>query len=85
MNQQKLDSNAQTEQERKAYYDWAHKYRRGTFAGVHFDFSHKSGADDTAEQNKSFYEGLWWTGGIPFWLGTYKDVLFNKAVNDAGI
>ena len=82
MNQQKLDSDAQTEQERKVYYDWAHKYRRETFAGMHFDFSHKSGADDTAEQNKSFFEGLWSTGGFPFWLGTYKDVLFNKTVND---
>ena len=66
MNQQKLDSDAQTEQGRKSYYDWAQKYMRGTFASMHFDFNHKSGADDTAEQNKSFYEGLWSTGGFPF-------------------
>lgn len=82
MNQHKLDSNVEAEQKKKGYYDWVYKYRRETFGGFYFDFSEKNGDEDDAQQKKAFYEGLWAGGGFRFWLATYKDLLFNKAVND---
>lgn len=82
MNQKKLDSYAETEERKKGCHDWIYKRRREIFAGFHFDFSEKSGDDDTAEQKKAFFEELWSAGSFGFWLATYKDVLFNKTVND---
>ncbi|RDL30701.1 uncharacterized protein BP5553_10046 [Venustampulla echinocandica] len=82
MNQTKLDPKEEDRLKENGTYDKHFKYRRETFAGFHFDFNEKVGADDTPEQQKAFYETLWGGGGFRFWLATYKDLLFDKKTND---
>jgi len=82
MGQHKLDPEKEAKLKDSGEYQKVFDYRRETFGGFHFDFSEKEGDEDNAEQKKAFYEKLWDGGGFRFWLATYKDLLFNKKVND---
>ncbi|KAH8678900.1 putative cyclopentanone 1,2-monooxygenase [Tricladium varicosporioides] len=82
MNQHKLDPAVEQRLKKEGDYEKVFKYRRETFGGFHFDFLERNGDEDTAEQKRELYEKLWSGGGFRFWLGTYKDLLFDKKVND---
>ncbi|KAF2100130.1 FAD/NAD(P)-binding domain-containing protein [Rhizodiscina lignyota] len=53
-----------------------------TFAGFDYEFVSKKAAETTKEERMAMYEKLFHTGGLHFWLGTYKDVLFDQDLND---
>jgi cation diffusion facilitator CzcD-associated flavoprotein CzcO len=82
MNQHKLDPEVEARVKKEGGYEKVFDYRRNTFGGFHFDFLEKNGDEDTDEQKKELYEKLWDGGGFRFWLATYKDLLFDKKVND---
>lgn len=58
------------------------KRTRTTFAGMDFDFIQSNGADATPEEREAVFEDLYKRGGFYFWVGTYKDVLFDQEIND---
>ncbi|RDW80447.1 hypothetical protein BP5796_05145 [Coleophoma crateriformis] len=82
MCQKKLDPKTEATEKENGNYQKIFDYRRDTFGGFHFDFAKRDGNEDTAEQQREFYEKLWNGGGFRFWLATYQDCLFDKSVND---
>ncbi len=52
-----------------------------SYAGVDIMPSDKSALEVSAEERNGVYEARWAHGGFGFWLGTYADVLQNKAAN----
>jgi cation diffusion facilitator CzcD-associated flavoprotein CzcO len=80
MGQKKIDE-ARNKELKESYPDMTKKMR-SSFAGFLYDFSTENSSDKTEEERRAFYEELFQTGGLHFWLGTYKDVLFNKEAND---
>lgn len=70
------------EQERsKKFYPELFKYREANFAGFLYDWHEKNTFDDTPEQRKEFYEGVWRDGGFRYWVALYKDNLYDAAAN----
>lgn len=53
-----------------------------TFAGFDYEFAVEDPASLSREQRFELYEKLYDTGGLHFWLGTYKDVLFKPELNE---
>ena len=53
-----------------------------TFAGFLYDFHPGECMKATPEEREALYEELYNKGGLHFWLGTYQDVLKDKAAND---
>ena len=53
-----------------------------TFAGFDYEFAVEDPAKLTPEQRVELYNALLETGGLHFWLGTYKDVLFKHDLNE---
>lgn len=80
MRQRKLTHEEQDKA--KANYPQIYRDRMTTFAGFSYDFADKNTFDDTEEERQKFYEELWAEGGFKYWLGTYKDMLFDKKAND---
>jgi len=71
----------QEQQNAKAYYPQLFTLREKCFGGFLFSFSEKNTFDDTLEEQDAFYQKLWDHGGFAFWLGTYKDTLFDAKAN----
>lgn len=65
----------------KKWYPELMHLREHCFGGFLYTFSEKDTFDDTPEEREAFYEKLWQDGGFRFWLGNYKDYLFNKDAN----
>ncbi|GAB7363660.1 hypothetical protein MBLNU230_g4230t1 [Neophaeotheca triangularis] len=80
MRQRKLTKEEQDRE--KPNYPELYKYRMTTFAGFGYDFVDRNTFDDTPEERRKFFEGLWEEGGFKFWLATYKDMLFDEKAND---
>lgn len=80
MRQRKLSREEQDEAKKE--YAQIYRDRMTTFAGFSYDFVEKNTFDDSEEERQKFYEELWDEGGFKFWLGTYKDMLFDKKAND---
>ena len=53
-----------------------------TFAGFDYEFTTDDPASMDRQQRLQLYEKLYETGGLHFWLGTYKDVLFKHDLNE---
>jgi cation diffusion facilitator CzcD-associated flavoprotein CzcO len=66
----------------KEEYPETVKKVKSTFAGFLYDFDPGEALKETEEERHKLYERLYTTGGLHFWLGTYKDVLQNKEAND---
>lgn len=66
----------------KADYPESVKKIKSTFAGFLYDFDTGEALKTAEEKRNQFYEKLFTTGGLHFWLGTYKDVLQKKEAND---
>lgn len=56
---------------------------RTTFSGMDFDFNPLNTFDVSSEEREAVYEHLYKLGGFQFWIGTFKDMLFNQEANDA--
>ncbi|XP_037044872.1 baeyer-Villiger monooxygenase-like [Bradysia coprophila] len=56
---------------------------RNTFSGMDFDNIPKNAVDVTAKEREMVFEALYKNGGFSFWIGTFKDVLYNQEANDA--
>ena len=65
----------------KKWYPELMHLREHCFGGFLYTFSEKSTFDDTPEEREAFYEKLWQDGGFRFWLGNYRDYLFDKDAN----
>lgn len=65
----------------KGFYPRLFESRPRTFTGLYFDWYDKKTFDDGAEDREKMYQCLWSTGGFCFWLGSYKDLLFDEAAN----
>ena len=53
-----------------------------TFAGFDYEFNFDDPMSVPKDERMAFYEKLYNTGGLHFWLGTYKDVLFQEEPNE---
>lgn len=53
-----------------------------THAGFDYEFLPESSLTLDSEVKKTVYQGLLGAGGLNFWLGTYRDVLFDQTAND---
>ncbi|KAJ5804107.1 uncharacterized protein N7518_000410 [Penicillium psychrosexuale] len=70
------------EQERlKPNYPELFRYRETSFAGFLYDWYERNTFDDTPEEREAFFESVWKEGGFRFWVGVYKDNLFNAEAN----
>lgn len=70
-----------TQTKSKADYPSRFAIRRHTFGGFDFDFLPKKAMDLSPEQRNKIYDELWKKGGFYPWLGTFEDVLNDKAAN----
>lgn len=53
-----------------------------TLAGFDYDFSFTKPMDVPKEERTAFYQELYSTGGLPFWLSTNTNVLFEPEANE---
>lgn len=67
----------------KAFYPRLFELREKCFGGFLFSFSEKNTFDDSPEEQDAFFHSLWDHGGFAFWLGTYKDMLYDPKANRA--
>ncbi|MEE4144837.1 MAG: NAD(P)/FAD-dependent oxidoreductase [Halieaceae bacterium] len=70
------------QQEIKARYKQVRADSWDAFAGVPFYHVRPSAMADTPEQRREHYEHCWSEGGFSLWLGSYEDLLMDKAAND---
>lgn len=66
----------------KARYKQIREDSWNAFAGVPFYNVRPSAIADTPEQRREHYEDCWNEGGFSLWLGSYEDLLLDKAAND---
>lgn len=71
------------EEQNKAKPDYPELFslREKCFGGFLYTFSEKGTFEDTPEEREAFYRKLWEDGGFRFWLGNYKDYLFDPKAN----
>lgn len=65
----------------KKLYPQLFALREKNFGGYHFDFAERNVFDVPAEEREQLYEKLWQRGGFSFWLGNYKNYLFDMDAN----
>lgn len=65
----------------KHFYKDLFQLREKTWAGFFFDWCERNALDDTPEKREAFYNKLWNDGGFRFWIGSYKDQLFDAQSN----
>lgn len=53
-----------------------------TFAGFDYEFDFTKPMEVSKEERMAFYDKLYSTGGLHFWLGTYMNVLFEPEANE---
>ncbi|KAL6246024.1 hypothetical protein RBB50_007177 [Rhinocladiella similis] len=72
---------AEEQNEQKPMYPELFSLREKCFGGFLYTFSEKSTFEDTPAEREAFYRKLWTDGGFRFWLGNYKDYLFDPKAN----
>jgi cation diffusion facilitator CzcD-associated flavoprotein CzcO len=53
-----------------------------SIGGFPCDYIHRSALDDTPEQREAIFEEMWAEGGLPFVVGSYRDILSDRRCND---
>ncbi|TKA75117.1 hypothetical protein B0A55_05024 [Friedmanniomyces simplex] len=74
---------AEEQEEAKKWYPELFDLRERCFGGFLYDFCEKTTFEDTPEDREKFFEKLWSDGGFRYWLGNYKDYLFDPKANRA--
>lgn len=77
----KHDLSVEEQEHIKPYYPELFRYREANYAGFMYDWCERNTFDDTPEEREAFYESVWKEGGFRFWVGLYKDNLFNPEAN----
>ncbi|KEF62633.1 uncharacterized protein A1O9_00606 [Exophiala aquamarina CBS 119918] len=77
----KRDLTAEEQNKAKANYPELFNFREKCFGGFLYTFSERSTWEDTPEEREAFYQKLWDDGGFRFWLGNYKDYLYDPKAN----
>jgi len=67
----------------KKWYKELFHLRESCFGGFLYTFSEKNTFEDSPEERERFFEKLWSDGGFRYWLGNYKDYLFDPKANRA--
>lgn len=75
------DLTAEEQNRLKPNYPEMFEFRERCFGGFAFDLDEKNTFDVPTEEREAFYQRLWDHGGFPFWLGNYKDYLFDMTAN----
>ncbi|KAI9739883.1 MAG: hypothetical protein M1818_004939 [Claussenomyces sp. TS43310] len=65
----------------KRFYPQLYELREKCFGGFLYSFAERNTFDDSPEEREAFFEKLWGHGGFGFWLGTYKDMLYDPKAN----
>lgn len=77
----KRNLSVKEQQTSKANYPELFRQRERCFAGFLYTFSDKSLHEDVQADREAFWESLWEKGGFRFWVGNYKDYLFDPKAN----
>ncbi|KAJ9499368.1 hypothetical protein LTR99_008656 [Exophiala xenobiotica] len=72
---------AKEQNEQKPMYPELFNLREKCFGGFLYTFSEKGTFEETPAEREAFYNKLWTDGGFRFWLGNYKDYLFDAKAN----
>lgn len=65
----------------KKSYPELFSLREKCFAGMLYTFSERTTFEDNEEEREAFLENLWQQGGFRYWVGNYKDYLFDAKAN----
>jgi cation diffusion facilitator CzcD-associated flavoprotein CzcO len=82
MNKRNLTEKEQNDA--KFWYPELFRYRERCFGGFLYSFSERKTFDDTPEEREVFFQKLWDDGGFRYWLGNYKDYLYDMDANMEG-
>jgi cation diffusion facilitator CzcD-associated flavoprotein CzcO len=69
------------QQNSKKYYPRLYELREKCFGGFLFSWDEKNTFEDNYAEQEAFYQKLWDHGGFGYWLGNYKDMLFDAKAN----
>ncbi|KAI1492586.1 hypothetical protein F5X96DRAFT_364086 [Biscogniauxia mediterranea] len=75
------DLTVKEQEDAKKYYPEIFKLREKNFAGFTYGWIEKNCFDDSQEEREAFYEKVWKEGGFRFWVGLYKDQLYDAEAN----
>lgn len=65
----------------KNWYPRLFQLREKCYGGFFYGMYERHTFQDTPEERDAFYHKLWDYGGFRFWLGNYKDMLFDAKAN----
>ncbi|GKT65697.1 steroid monooxygenase [Colletotrichum tofieldiae] len=65
----------------KSWYPRLFQLREKCFGGFFYGMVERNTFDDSPEEREAFYRALWDHGGFRYWLGNYKDMLFDADAN----
>ena len=66
----------------RAQYPALKERVQNTFAGFDYDFGDKNFHDLTPEERQRTMQTLWDDGSLNFWIGGFKEVFFDEAINE---
>lgn len=69
------------QEDSKRYYPELFTLREKTFAGFFYTWCERNTFEDNEEEREALFEKLWNEGGFRFWVGNYKDYLFDADAN----
>lgn len=69
------------QQNGKYHYPRLFELREKCFGGFLFSWHEKNTFEDSYEEQEAYYQKLWDHGGFSYWLGNYKDMLFDAKAN----
>jgi cation diffusion facilitator CzcD-associated flavoprotein CzcO len=72
----------ETQRRFKATYDEIHKKCLDTPAGFPYDFDRRAALEVSKEERLALYEELWALPGFKKWLGTFCDIMVDRAANE---
>ncbi|UQC91215.1 HK97 family phage prohead protease [Colletotrichum lupini] len=77
----KRNLTAQEQNIGKEWYPRLYQLREKCFGGFFYGMVERNTFDDSPAEREAFYRQLWEHGGFRFWLGNYKDMLFDADAN----